>query len=76
MVRAFYWRFGAWSIYVPIVLPTLVFCTLALSFHLPLLLGVVAGVRGCLFDFQHSSKELEIALLGTLKAAPARPPST
>lgn len=68
-VRSWHRHLGVTGIYAAIILPTLGLVTMALSFHLPLLLGAVAGVRGCLFNFQLDSSSLEREMLGVLRTA-------
>lgn len=73
-IRAARRLLGTPGLYLGTLLPTLGFLSMAWLCHSPLLLGAVAGVRLCLFDFQQTSKELEIAILGELKNRKARAP--
>ena len=71
-----YRRFGVLGLCLTILVPTAVLTALALLAHQVLFLGVILGVRLCLFDFQRTSRELERAIDTLKKSGGVRTPSS
>lgn len=70
---------GDFGVYLATILPTAVLLTAATAAQSRLGLGIILGVRLCLFNFQQKSKQLQKLIDEQLKnastEAPPQPPS-